>query len=271
MSICRNMGVFRFKQFAVRNENSAMKVNTDGVLLGAVTEVLPTDRNVLDIGTGTGTVALMIAQRLAFLTPDFRIDAIDIDAPSAAEAAANFASSPWKDRLFAKETGLASFAESDGLPSSAPGGTEEDRGYDLIVSNPPYFDSSLKAPEERRNNARHVADPESDPGTEALSFREVLEYSEKALRPGGRVCLVLPADQEKTLLRYAAMYGFSPWKTLRVKTVERKEPSRLIVQFRRRKEVHGQSVGSLTLCDEKGKRTPEYASLVYAYLLDRQD
>ena len=100
------MAVFHFKHFDVSNERSAMKVNTDGVLLGAAADVLPTDRNVLDIGTGTGTVALMIAQRLSFLGEDFLIDAIDIDLPSAEEASANFAGSLWKDHLTACRTGL---------------------------------------------------------------------------------------------------------------------------------------------------------------------
>ena len=180
-----------------------------------------------------------------------------IDLPSAEEASANFAGSPWKDHLTACRTGLASF------------GT--DRRYDLILSNPPYFDSSLKAPEARRNSARHVADPLTDPGIEPLSFREVLEYSEMTLRPGGRVCLVLPSDLEKQLLRHAAMCGFFPWKTLRVKTVARKEPSRLVVQFQRGRSLSAPLDETLTLCDEKGKRTPGYASLVSDFLLDQPD
>lgn len=251
------MSVFHFKHFDVINEQSAMKVNTDGVLLGAVAEVFPTDRDVLDIGTGTGTIALMVAQRLSLLGAAFRIDAIDIDRPSVEEAAANFANSPWKDHLTALRTGLASFGIG--------------RSYDLILSNPPYFDSSLKAPEARRNSARHVADPETSPGVEPLSFREILEYSERTLRPGGRVCMVLPADLEKPLLRHAAMCGFRPWKTLRVKTVERKSPARLIVQFRRKPEAFDSVDETLTLCDQKGKRTPWYASLVSDYLLDQTD
>ncbi len=249
------MSVFHFKRFDVRNERSAMKVNTDGVLLGAATEVFPEDRHVLDIGTGTGTVALMIAQRLESMRSggEWNIQGIDIDAPSAEEAAGNFRNSPWKDHLEAVNSGLRAFKED---------------GYDLIVSNPPYYDNSLEAPEARRNSARHTGEAGNAGGTESLSYREILEYASVALARRGRVSIILPSDQEKPLLRHARMCGFSPWKILRIRSVERKPVSRLIVQFRR----GGQSGEApreefLTLLDEKGKRTSQHASLVTDYYL----
>lgn len=246
------MSVFHFKQFDVVNERSAMKVNTDGVLLGAFTEVLPGDRKVLDIGTGTGTVALMVAQRLVKASPDCEIHAIDIDGPSFEEAAKNFASSPWKGCLMAFHTSLRSF------------GSESE--YDLILSNPPYFDNSLQAPQARRNAARHtgvVSAEEED----SLSYRDVLEYSVAHLSPSGRVALVLPADQEKALLRYAGMCGLTPWKLLRVKTVPRKNPSRIVVQFVRRGRCDQCVEEEFTLMDEKGKRA-SHPSPMNLYLLD---
>lgn len=252
------MSVFHFQRFDVRNDLSAMKVNTDGVLLGAVTEVFPEDRSVLDIGTGTGTIALMLAQRLGDLSDGFLIDAIDIDEPSVAEASANFEDSPWNAGLRVYRTGLKAFSQ----PGS-PGG----EAYDLIVSNPPYFDSSLKAPSERRNNARHVGDPEDGTGAEVLSYREVLEYSMVHLRPGGRVAVVLPSDQEKPLLRHARMCGFAPWKILRVKSVPRKAVSRVIVQFRRKGECLEMVEEEISIMDEKGRHTLQYISLVKDYLL----
>lgn len=246
------MSVFHFKQFDVVNERSAMKVNTDGVLLGAFTEVLPTDHRVLDIGTGTGTVALMVAQRLVEANPDCEIHAIDIDRPSFEEAAGNFASSPWSGYLQAFHTSLKSF----GMESE----------YDLILSNPPYFDNSLQAPQARRNAARHtgvVSAEEED----SLSYRDVLEYSATHLSPTGRVSLVLPADQEKAVLRYAGMCGLTLWKLLRVKTVPRKNPSRIVVQLFR-KGMCGQCVEEeFTLMDEKGKRA-SHPSPMDLYLLD---
>lgn len=260
--------VFRFKRFDVANRRSAMKVNTDGVLLGAVTEVLESDLNILDIGTGTGTVALMLAQRreeasgaaagLAGIDDGWRIQGIDIDPDSAAEAAENFRNSPWNSHLAALNLSLRRFADHP-----AAGG-----GLDLIVSNPPYYDNSLQAPERRRNTARHTGDPESPAGCEPLSYREILEYASSALSQDGRVSIVLPADQESALLRHARMCGFLPWKILRIKTVERKPVSRVIVRFKRR--VAAPSVPeeeTLTLLDGEGRRTGRHASLVEDFYL----
>lgn len=252
------MSVFHFKRFDVRNERSAMKVNTDGVLLGAVTEVSSDDGNVLDIGTGTGTVAMMIAQRLSEvrMDRDWHIQGIDIDTPSAEEAAGNFGMSPWSGHLEAVNMGLAKFKE-------VAHGT-----FDLIVSNPPYYDNSLEAPDSRRNSARHTGDPENPYCSEILSYREILEYAAVALSEHGRVSVILPSDQEKSLLRHARMFGLVPWKILRIRSVERKPVSRLIVQFKRRGAVEVASQEEmLTLLDEKGKRTSQHASLVTDYYL----
>lgn len=110
------MGVFHFKRFDVRNERSAMKVNTDGVLLGAATDVLAGDRRVLDVGTGTGTVALMIAQRMENLTSDWCVQGIDIDVPSSEEAADNFSRSPWNLHLKSVNMSLSASGSGSGRP-----------------------------------------------------------------------------------------------------------------------------------------------------------
>lgn len=230
-----------------------MKVNTDGVLLGAVTEVFPGDRYIMDIGTGTGVIALMLAQKLAVHGEEFGILGIDIDGPSAAEAAASFASSPWSKHLKALETSLQEYSRSN---------QDADRKPDLIVSNPPFFDNSLAAPEARRNVARHTSD--------TLSFREILEYASLCLAAEGRVSMILPAATETELLRYARMCGFVPWKILRIRSKEGKPYSRIIVQFRRRQPgstIQDAEESVLELLDKEGKRTPRYASLVSDYLL----
>ena len=243
------MSVFRFKRFEVVNDRSAMKVNTDGVLLGAAMTVLPSDRRLLDIGTGTGTIALMAAQRLVG-SPDSQtglsIEAIDIDEASATEASANFRNSPWADMLCAVHSSLDDYA-------AACGG----EGYDLIFSNPPYFEDSLNAPEERRNNARHTST--------GLSYREILDFAASRLSDNGRVSLVLPAETENALCRHARMSGLPLFRIVRIKTVPRKEPSRIIAEFSR---MRVDSVTDETLViQNEGKYTSEYLSLTHEFYL----
>ena len=257
------MGVFRFKKFEVVNERSAMKVNTDGVLLGAAMTISPSDRTMLDVGTGTGTIALMAAQRLssAILNSSSvilnsssvilnevknpRIDAIDIDEASASEASANFINSPWNSILKAHHLSLEEFAAS------------AETVYDLIFSNPPYFEDSLTAPDERKSTARHTSD--------GLSYRDIFEFAKDRLSENGRVSLVLPADQEAALTRYARMCGLYLFRILRVRTVPRKAPSRIIAEFSRTRCAE-LSEELLTIQDA-GKYTQEYLSLTGDFYL----
>ena len=267
------MGVFRFKKFEVVNEQSAMKVNTDGVLLGASMTILPSDRNLLDIGTGTGTIALMAAQRLDDvrfvpghadersislssceagrmarneMCDPLRIHAIDIDEASAVEAGENFRNSPWSESLQAFHASLDEYIEASALPT-----------YDLIFSNPPYFEDSLNAPQLRRNNARHTST--------GLSYREILDFAVARLSDGGRVALVLPAETERPLCRHARMNGLHLSMIMRIKTVPRKEPSRIVAEFSR---VRPDSAVERTLIiQNEGKYTEEYLSLMRDFYL----
>ena len=271
------MSVFRFKYFNVVNERSAMKVNTDGVLLGAAMTILPADRRLLDIGTGTGTIALMAAQRALGIPgqagddetkagddetkargdekvagddemgagDDVMIDAIDIDEPSASEAAANFGESHWAEHLRAHNLSLQDFADSE------PG------KYDLIFSNPPYFEDSCIAPDERKSTARHTS--------VGLSYRDIFEFASERLAENGRVSLVLPADQEAALCRYARICGLHLFRIMRIRTVERKAPIRIITEFsRQRCQTPAEEL--LTIMNE-GKYTQEYLSLTKDFYL----
>ena len=258
------MGVFRFKKFEVINERSAMKVNTDGVLLGAAMTIRAGDRCLLDIGTGTGTIALMAAQRVyrsfavaqddsvcaqddGICCQDIRIDAIDIDEPSASEAAVNFQNSPWSRSLHAHNLSLDQFAQS--LP--------EDRAYDIIFSNPPYFEDSLTAPDERKSTARHTS--------EGLSYRDIFEFAKQRLSEQGRVSLVLPADQELALCRYARMCGLHPFRILRIRTVPRKVPGRIVAEFSRvRSDCPLEEMFTI---QNEGQYTQEYLSLMHDFYL----
>ena len=254
------------------NERSAMKVNTDGVLLGAAMTLSADDLRLLDIGTGTGTIALMAAQRLddlrrrsfAAAQDDNRgdaqednrgdaqddkihIDAIDIDEPSATEAAQNFANSPWAKSLKAYNLSLDQYAES----------LSEDAVFDLIFSNPPYFEDSLTAPDQRKSAARHTSD--------GLSYRDIIDFAVKRLSKNGRVAFVLPSDQEHQLCRYARMSGLHLFSITKVRTVPRKAPSRMIAEFSR--ERCDTPIEELITIQDEGKYTSQYLSLVHDFYL----
>lgn len=240
------MSIFRFKKFSVVNERSAMKVNTDGVLLGAVMHIGQSDRKLLDIGTGTGTIALMAAQRLSDVAePGFIVEAIDIDKDSAEEAAANFANSPWAGSLRAHHASLEEFA------SGAEG------EYDLIFSNPPYFEDSLTAPDQRKSTARHTSD--------GLSYRDIFDFAKDSLSSGGRVAFVLPSEQEQALCRYGRMCGLHLNRITRVRTVPRKAPARMIAEFSRSRCENPEDI-TLTIQSE-GKYTQEYLTVMRDFYL----
>ena len=241
------MSTFRFRRFSVANSESAMKVNTDGVLLGALMTLRAADRNCLDVGTGTGTVALMAAQRLYDAgVSDARITAIDIDGPSAREAAVNFAGSPWPDMLEAKH-----------LPLSGLSGPDVPAAFDHIFSNPPYYDLSLQAPDMRRNAARH---------TDTLSYRELAAFAAEHLASDGILSMILPADSELWLLRHARMNGLQPVRIVRIRTVERKKPSRIVAEFSKRHS--GNCLEQLLTLMKDGSFTPEYRELTNPFYIN---
>lgn len=234
-----------------------MKVNTDGVLLGAVVPVCGADCSVLDIGTGTGVIALMLAQRLTADTEQasrmrpLRILGIDIDPDAAAEAADNFASSEWAEALTSEEISL------ENLEVRLAGTASE--AFDIIVSNPPYYDSSLTNPDGKKAVARHADLPQG-----SLSYREVMEFAARHLSGTGRLSVVLPSDQEFAALRYARMCGLHLSHLLRVRTVERKQPKRFIATF---VTAPCECRTQMLTIMEKGKYTDEYISLVKDFYL----
>lgn len=236
-------GVFRFKRFEVRNEASALKVGTDAVLLGSAMTLEPSDASLLDIGTGTGVIALMSAQRLSDLGASFSIDAIDIDGPSVGEAAFNFAASPWKGHLSAGHAALADFAAGAGK-------------YDVIFSNPPYYDNSLTNPDARETAARHTC---------LLSYRDICAFADGHLSAGGRLSLILPYDAGTALRRTAASFGLYPFRIVSIRTTAAKPPRRLIAEFSRDRSV---SVAETSLTLQEGpSRSAEYQALTGEFYL----
>ncbi len=239
------MGIFRFRQFEVRNEKSAMKVNTDGVLLGALMTLRPEDRRLLDIGTGTGTIALMAAQRLAGTA--VHIDAIDIDGASAEEAAENFRNSPWADRLHAHHCPLSLFRPSV--------------EYDLIFSNPPFFTETLHSPSERKAQARHA---------DALPAEEIMDFAAAGLSGNGRLSLILPAEHETEVMRTAAERGLRIDRTVRIQSSDRKKPYRAIMEFSRSAGRNTEVLQERVTINMNGKYSEQYLDIVSDFLLLRQ-
>ncbi|MBQ4138504.1 MAG: methyltransferase, partial [Muribaculaceae bacterium] len=166
---------FRFKRFEVLNDRTAMKVGTDGVLLGAWCDVTGA-RKVLDVGTGCGVIALMVAQR----NGDALIDAVEIDGDSAHEAGLNFARSPWAARLRVEQCDFNEFALRDVVGK-----------YNLIVSNPPFFTNGILPPDASRMSARH---------TQHLTYGQLLKNAEKLLADGGKMALITPFDNIKEII-----------------------------------------------------------------------
>ena len=184
-----------------------MKVGTDGTLLGAWAPVEQAQNGtILDVGTGSGLIALMLAQRC----PEATILGIDADEAAALQAAENFALSKWSDRLTAKHISLQQLAQDETYSAS----------FDLIVSNPPYFVDSLKNPDATRRTARH---------TDSLSFAELLDCSQRLLKPNGTLALILPAEAEQTLLTLASQRELSPYTITRVHTRTHKPAKRILL------------------------------------------
>ncbi len=214
----------RFKQFSVDDGRCAMKVGTDGILLGAWVSCEGA-RKLLDIGTGSGLIALMAAQRCAaWGDRRFNITAIDIDAAAAGQAAENFAASPWAGQLTALPLSLDAFLAEG-----------HDGEFDVIVSNPPYYitGKSIIPAGEARSAARRDAD---------LSLDDIVRAAAALLAPQGRLALILPRAREADLLAACAAVGMEPLRRCLVCTTPRKAPSRLLVEVGRMQGEPSESV-----------------------------
>lgn len=257
------MEVFRFKKFEVINAQAGLKVGTDGVLLGAATELPvhpapaanPNPLRVLDIGTGTGLVALMLAQRLAEQGATYYITAIEIDRDAADIAARNFLASPWSDSLQARHISLqgyfdAIYTRPEEDPILAP------LRFDLIASNPPYFENSLKAPDAQRSTARH---------TDTLSYRECVTFAADYLAPQGSLSLILPKQEETALVRFASSFGLYPSRILDIRTTASKPPKRIVVQLGRTRVVP--PVRQSLVLQDGTQRSAEFAALTADFYL----
>ena len=229
---------FRLKQFIVRQNNCAMKVGTDAILLGAWASVARPE-NILDIGTGTGIIALMLGQRY----PQATVDAVESDALACQQASDNFEKSPWPDRLTAHCCDIQNFVS--------------ERHYDLIVCNPPYFQQSLKPTATARRMARH---------DETLSSIDLVNSVDRLLTADGRFSVIEPSSQSEDFIAVAAEQHLYCMQRCYVRPTPNHEPKRVLMEFTRQANT---TVDETEIVIESSRHiyTPEYAALAKDFLL----
>lgn len=235
------MTKFQFKQFSVEQDRTAMKIGTDGVLLGAWTPIENNPFSVLDIGTGTGIIALMLAQR----SGAEQIDALEIDEDAYEQATDNFENSPWNDRLFCFHAGLDEFVE------------EPEDEYDLIVSNPPFYSEDYKSDNEQRDLARFQ---------DAMPFEDLIEAAALLLSENGIFAVIIPFKEEEKFLALANEYELYPLKITRVKGTSTSEIKRSLLAFSRN-EITDFPVDELIIETARHIYTPEYIALTKDFYL----
>lgn len=230
---------FHFKQFTVYHDRCAMKVGTDGVLLGAWTDISDA-KTALDIGTGTGLISLMIAQRNKNIT----IDAIDIETNAIAQAKDNIKNSPFATQIKCTQCSVQEFTE------------KHERKYDIIVSNPPFFAESLKSPDNQRSLARH---------DDTLNINDLLKASAKLLNNNGKLSLIYPYEHKKSILDIAKQNNLFINKVINVYPTPSPQPRRILLEISKNQS----STQENNLIIEKSRHiySDEFTELVRDYYL----
>ena len=253
------MGNFRFKQFEIEQDRCAMKVGTDGVLLGAWAQG---GRRILDIGSGTGLISLMMAQRF----PEAEVVGIDMDADACGQARENVMASPFRNRVEIVCCRLQDFgadgcaSETDGLKTGALETAADLKSagvFDAIVSNPPFFVDSLKNPDSKRTMARH---------TDSLPFRDLFAGVKRLLSDEGVFSAIVPVEVVEQFVAESCILGFYLIRKCGVKTVERKQPKRFMLSFAKHRispyEEHVE-----TMMDSLGNRSEWYRKITEEFYL----
>ena len=238
---------FRFKQFTVWHDRCAMKVGTDGVLLGAwcpLPSQKPNRVRVLDIGVGSGLIALMIAQRLHLRGDMFSVLGIDIDRDAVEQSHINFQQSPWADSLTSQACRLQD------MPA--------EQAFDLIVSNPPYFQDSLKNPNAQRATARH---------TDTLSYTELIQHAARLLNTNGTLALVLPFEAKEDILALAEAHALYPTHITHVHSKPGKPAKRLLIAFSPISNPQYPIPQTMYIESENSPRSEEYKELTKDFYL----
>lgn len=230
--------VFRFKQFDVDQVGSAMKINTDGVLLAAKANS-KAPKYILDIGTGTGVIALMLAQRF----PEAEVHALEINKEASACAERNFANSPFSDRLSVFHADFQHY-----VPRFS---------YDLIVSNPPFFINSLKNPDLNKTMARHA-----QLGFYENLFSKTFEW----LTDGGTFQLIWPYTSKESAIESGLLSKWSIQNEINIRSFEHSEVVRIISTFTKQKNIKGGE--DFVIYRERGKYSLEYLELLKPFFLN---
>lgn len=231
---------FQFKEFSIQQNRCAMKIGTDGVLLGAWTSIIKQPFSILDIGAGTGILSLMLAQRsFAEL-----IDAIEIDDSAYEQCVDNFEQSPWGDRLFCYHASLEAFAE------------EIEDKYELIICNPPFYSEDYKTDNTQRDMARFQ---------DAMPFNHLLESVSKLLSDNGTFSVVIPAKEENTLTKLAAQFNLFPNRILHVKGNPTSKRKRSLIEFSF--DESQTTFESLIIETERHQYTQDYINLTKDFYL----
>lgn len=230
---------FEFKEFTVRHNLCAMKVGTDGVLLGLWADARNAKR-VLDVGSGSGLIALMLAQRNSGAT----IDAIDIDTDAVRQTKINAEASPWYGRICCHLSSLQDYAKVCSVK------------YDAIVSNPPFFNQSLKAANEKRTLARH---------SDSLYMEEVIEISSGLLREGGRLSLIYPHQEKENLIELALKNGLFVSRITNVYPTPTSEPKRVLIELS--KAVEDTVENDLVIEISRHVYSPDFVNLAKEFYL----
>lgn len=194
--------VFKFKQFEINQSASAMKVGTDGVLVAAWAQSENTE-TILDIGSGTGLIGLMLCQRFTHA----RVTGIEIDSSAHQESADNIARSPWPERMVTINTDIQSFADS------------HEQTFGLIVSNPPFYTSQYLPALKQRGIARH---------TDTLAYKDLIRCAHKLLAENGSFCLILPADAQSEIEKLCCEYHLKVNRICHIKPTPDKPPKRIL-------------------------------------------
>ncbi|SHG70233.1 tRNA1(Val) (adenine(37)-N6)-methyltransferase [Flagellimonas flava] len=231
---------FRFKEFTIHQDRCAMKVGTDGVLLGAWVSLDKNPNSILDIGAGTGLIALQLAQR----SQAEIIDAIELDENAYEQCVENFEASPWGDRLFCYHAGLDEFVD------------EIEDTYDLIVSNPPFYVEEVSSGDATRDLARQNS---------SLPFPELFEGASRLLSESGTFAVIAPSVSEKELIGLAIALGFFANRITRVRGNGDAEIKRSLMEFSWNEG--GPIITELTIEHERHVYTKDYIELTKAFYL----